>query len=135
MTQAVINAGCGLRVVELDSPQYVVQEHGAFTVADFPVVEWQSSTTHSMYVVVVNKLDAHASLQDLVVAIEEDLDMPRLLHSSFTMHCHPMTANTAFSSPDSRQSPVRLNGSSFASSLSSVAPSLQMLSLRVTTAP
>eukprot|EP00971_Amphidinium_carterae_P020579 405512-Amphidinium_carterae.1 len=65
-----------------------VQEHGAFTVADFPVVECQSSTTHSMYVVVVNKLDAHASLQDLVVAIEEDLEMPALfkLHNALPPH-------------------------------------------------
>eukprot|EP00971_Amphidinium_carterae_P279506 5548840-Amphidinium_carterae.3 len=74
MTQSLTNAACGLRVVDIETPQCLIQEHRSFSVTDLPVIEWLSSTTHSMYVLVINKLDHEASVPDLAVAMEEGTD-------------------------------------------------------------
>eukprot|EP00971_Amphidinium_carterae_P102207 2023319-Amphidinium_carterae.1 len=76
MSQTMINAACGLKVVDLESPQCLTQERGPFVLKDLPLVEWQSSTTHSLYVLVSNPLEANVSAQDLALALSGGLDFP-----------------------------------------------------------
>eukprot|EP00971_Amphidinium_carterae_P110497 2188847-Amphidinium_carterae.1 len=99
MSQSLTNAACGLRVVDIETPQCLIQEHGSFKITDLPVVEWKSSTTttHSMYVVVINKLDHEASVPDLAVALEEGIAFHNpLLWPGLSLPMTCMTANTVY---------------------------------------
>eukprot|EP00971_Amphidinium_carterae_P068152 1349224-Amphidinium_carterae.2 len=72
----MINAACALKVVDLESPQCLTQERGSFVLTDLPLMECQTSTTHSLYVLVTNTLEANASVQDSALALAEGLDVP-----------------------------------------------------------
>eukprot|EP00971_Amphidinium_carterae_P093134 1843570-Amphidinium_carterae.1 len=72
----------------------------AFSIADLLVVKWNNTTTHSMYVLVIIKLGAEASVTDLAAAISGDLPFPepfvlkRALPSHDCQYCVQQQSDT-----------------------------------------